>query len=89
MTDPSLDQDASLPFNREDHLRIAKSGADLSQQEKFALLSHLHSHMEDRGELTEFTEKQRQSPVFFGTWSGLNPFRHLKPFFLSRRQERH
>lgn len=68
-------------FGREDHLDIARSGAaDLSLHEKNELLRDLAQKESPRRDASQ----SRSIPLFFGSWSGMNPFRFVKPFFVTR-----
>lgn len=77
---------SSASFTDDDHLAIIRSGAaDLSSQERFALFEHLNERSDS------FTPKPSDSsrtvPLFFGSWSGMNPFRFLKPFRVKRSKD--
>ncbi len=70
-------------FSREDHLAIARSGsADLSTQEKKEVLRdlpHIPTASYPSG-------SPRPIPLFFGSWSGMNPFRFMKPFHVRKKR---
>jgi hypothetical protein len=70
------------PFTQEDHASIASSGAaDLSAREKGEMLGKIP----DRAPMAEKRGEPRTVPLFFGSWSGMNPFRFVKPFFLQKK----
>lgn len=72
-------------FSESEHLDVVRSGAaDLSSQEKFKLFDSL---TDTTGNLTPKKPSPRPIPLFFGSWSGMNPFRFVKPFFVSRRKD--
>lgn len=72
-------------FTREDHLDIARAGAaDLSREERDQFLGRLHA--EGSSVVPEYRRESKPIPLFFGSWSGMNPFRHLKPFHLIRKR---
>jgi hypothetical protein len=71
-------------FSQDDHLDIARSGAaDLSRDERNEFLGHLHA--KGSNPVPEYKRESKPIPLFFGSWSGMNPFRYLKPFYLKRK----
>ena len=73
-------------FSKDEHMQVARSGAaDLSGKEAFSLFEKVHSHTESHP--IQQGKRPRPIPLFFGHWSGMNPFRFVKPFFLSRKNK--
>jgi hypothetical protein len=73
-------------FSKDEHLQVARSGAaDLSGKEAFSLFEKVHSHTESLP--IQHAKRPRPVPLFFGHWSGMNPFRYVKPFFLSGKNK--
>jgi hypothetical protein len=75
----------SGPFREEDHLAVARSGAaDLSRDER----GELFQQLADNGPLPYGTDRTpKPVPLFFGSWTGMNPFRLLKPFFIQKKRD--
>jgi hypothetical protein len=70
-------------FSKDDHLAVARSGAaDLSKQEKSAVIDETRRRSPGKDPAS-----MRPVPLFFGHWSGMNPFRFVKPFFLSKKKK--
>jgi hypothetical protein len=85
----SFDEQKQTPhedrFTAEDHLEIARSGAaDLSNKEKFSVFEDINA--KGISPLPEYKRESRPIPLFFGSWTGMNPFRFLKPFHLKRKR---
>jgi hypothetical protein len=77
---------SSASFSDEDHLHIAGSGAaDLSLQEKGKLIDTLHDRIVEHP-ASKAQPSAQPLPLFFGSWSGMNPFRLVKPFFLQKKR---
>jgi hypothetical protein len=80
--------EASQSFSRDEHLKIAESGAaDLSAKEKIGLFEKLDGHSRAIPAQPADTRQSRPIPLFFGSWSGMNPFRFVKPFFLQKKKK--
>ena len=61
--------------------------ADLSSQEKVILIENIHTRMSVQPPAKENSPTVRRSPLYFGSWSGINPFRYVRPFFLMRKKQ--
>ncbi len=56
----------------------------MTGSERVEGLQRIHQFMREQSS-TEPSALKHQAPLFFGQWSGLHPFRGLKPFFHTPR----
>ena len=75
----SLNKQKRPELSHKERDAIMQSGAaNLSNQEKFSVYEHVHTNARISSE-----NPSKSTPLFFGSWTGMNPFRFVKPFFLT------